>query len=68
MKAPQKTTFRITDKAGEYIAGKRRVRGAETIMLTSREAAYELSLGTIEPMGEKLAAKARTKPASAGEA
>ncbi|SON55817.1 hypothetical protein HDIA_2276 [Hartmannibacter diazotrophicus] len=66
MKAPQKTTFRITDKAGEYIAGKRRVPGAETVMLTAREAAYDLSLGTLELMEDKSAARKRTKPETSG--
>ncbi|MBY0400958.1 hypothetical protein K2X89_11725 [Myxococcota bacterium] len=41
--------YRITEKAGRFVAGRNSVGAGTSIFLTDKEAEYELSLGTIVP-------------------
>lgn len=44
-----KQTYRVTRRAGEWVAGQPRPADG-VITLTPRQAAYEIILGTIEPV------------------
>jgi hypothetical protein len=46
--------YEVTDKAGPYAAG-RRVNPGDVIRLNAKQAWYELSLGTIRPVGPSAA-------------
>jgi len=45
-----KYSYTITDKAGDWLAGKRRQPDQTTILLTEAEAEFELRAGTIVPV------------------
>ena len=49
--------YRITEKAGPYIAGRKSTGPGTTVFLTPREAGHDLRVGAIEPVA---AAKAST--------
>lgn len=60
-------TYIVTERAGEWVAGRRRPASGR-LVLTDRQAAYELILGTIKPLPEpgpepKRARKRRKKKA-----
>ena len=57
--------YRITDKAGQWVAGKR-VRVGDVLELTERQAEHEFRLGTITPAGASQAAQ--TQPATTAKA
>lgn len=39
--------YRITDKAGEYIAGRKAGKPGDKVFLTEREAAHDLRVGAL---------------------
>lgn len=41
--------YRITEKAGRFVAGRNNTGNGSSIFLTEKEAEYELNLGTIVP-------------------
>lgn len=45
-----KKAYVVTDKAGQWVAGQR-VEHGDTLMLTDRQARYELMRGIIKPVG-----------------
>lgn len=45
----EKKLYIVTERAGEWVAGQRRPADGR-LMLTAGQAAYELALGTIEPL------------------
>ena len=49
----EKKTYRVTDRAGPWVAGKRRPANG-LVSLTDGQAEYELRLGNIAPLGEPL--------------
>lgn len=56
-----KLPYRITDRAGPYVAG-RRVSPGDVLELAAPEAAAEKPYGTIEPVDRKVIGMARTAP------
>lgn len=60
--ATQRSQYRITKKAGKWIAGRRNRGVGEVLELSEMEARYELELGTIEPVGKGGGKKAAAKP------
>lgn len=50
--------YRITEKAGEYVAGRKSTGAGTTMFLTPREAGHDLRVGAIEPV---MASKATGK-------
>lgn len=45
-----KKTYLVTERAGDWVAGQRKPKGGR-LRLTDKQAAYELALGTIKPLG-----------------
>ncbi len=54
--------FRITEKAGRFVAGRNNTGAGTPLLLSRREAAYEVSLGTLVEVGAKAEENARTIP------
>jgi hypothetical protein len=50
--------FRITEKAGRFVAGRNNTGAGTQLLLSRREAAYEVSLGTLVEVGAKAEAGA----------
>lgn len=60
-----KRKYRVTDRAGAWVAGQRRPASG-VLELTPRQAAYELALGTIEPMPEPKPKRASRRKRAVG--
>lgn len=56
----QTTAYVVTEKAGEWVAGKQ-VKPGQILNLTARQAEYELLLGVIEPAPVSASAAAKAK-------
>lgn len=59
--------YRITEKAGPYVAGRANLGVGHTIFLTPREAAHDVRLGTLEEVRPKAAPQAKKKGGQAAE-
>ena len=53
--------FEVTDKAGDYVAG-RRVKCGDVLTLSETQAAHEMRLGTLRRVGAASAPVDETKP------
>lgn len=61
----EKTAFQVTEKAGNFVAGRRSPGAGNTLPLTAEEAHHALMLGEIVPADQRPVVKTKaTKPAA----